>query len=164
MLIDLSVLGEAIKRLRGERSQRFVARRAKVPVPTWSQWENGRRQPRKEQLEKILRGLDCSLETLELEVWNVWTDRLRRRELEPVMAMDRELRGRIEEMWQLDFSPLPPGIEQAMIRIRRRIDGMWEIWVQHFEPLVGDFEMLTRILSRELTRRAAEHRDDDPSF
>ncbi len=154
MLIDGTILGEAMGRLRGERSQRFACRRAGVPAGTWSNWENGQRQPRKSQIEKILRGLDCNIDDLEMEIWKVQTDRFRGRELEPLVAIDREFRRRIEDLWQLDFSELTPAVERAMSRMRSRIDAMWEMWTLQFEPLIGDFETLSRTLSAEDARRA----------
>ena len=57
---------DAIRALRLAKGlkQAQVARRARADKGTWSRWERGCK-PGREQLEKILRGLDCT----EIELW-----------------------------------------------------------------------------------------------
>ena len=68
-MFEKHLIGEAIKLLRGDRSQRSVADLVGIPYGTWSQWEHGKRMPREAQLEKIFQGLGCSREDFIAVVW-----------------------------------------------------------------------------------------------
>lgn len=69
-------LGLAIAHLRGERTQAEVAKRAGIDPPTWSLYEAGKRRPREQSLEKVLRGLLCSRLELEETTWRMRRQRL----------------------------------------------------------------------------------------
>lgn len=74
--MDTKQLGEAIAILRGRRTQKQVAERAGLDRTTWSQYESGRRLPRSDNLDKILRGLGCNRQDLADAMWQI-----RRKEL-----------------------------------------------------------------------------------
>lgn len=69
-------VGTAIGRLRGDRSQLEVARRAGINRSSWSSYENGRRMPKEETYSRIARGLECSEEELDRAVLRAWEERL----------------------------------------------------------------------------------------
>lgn len=71
-------VGTAIGRLRGERSQLEVARRAGINRSSWSSYENGRRMPKGDTYVRIARGLECSEEELDRAVLHAWEERLDR--------------------------------------------------------------------------------------
>ena len=71
-------LGEAIRFLRGRRSQAQVSELAGLDPAVWSLYERGLRVPRETNLRLVLEGLGCSRLDLEEVAW-----RLRRRELLP---------------------------------------------------------------------------------
>lgn len=73
-------LGEAIRDLRGSRSQKQVARRAGICPAAWSLYESGRRRPREETLAKIVRSLGCTRLDFETRVWQFRRRRLLREE------------------------------------------------------------------------------------
>ena len=83
--------GRAIQHLRGERSQRDIARRAHVPAGTWCQWERGQRLPQAAQIPKILTGLECTHEALEAAVLACATRELEQRGVELVATSIRQL-------------------------------------------------------------------------
>lgn len=68
-------VGKAIAKLRGSRTRREVARKAGIKPAAWSVHERARRQIRPRTLGKILKGLGCTLEQLELEVFRQLADR-----------------------------------------------------------------------------------------
>lgn len=67
MLIKMD-LATALKKLRGSRTQKEVARRAELSPSTWNQYEKARRLPKEESWPKLARGLGCSEEELWDEV------------------------------------------------------------------------------------------------
>lgn len=71
-------VGTAIGRLRGERSQLEVARRAGINRSSWSSYENGRRMPKEDTYARIAHGLECSEEELDRAVLRAWGERLDR--------------------------------------------------------------------------------------
>jgi transcriptional regulator with XRE-family HTH domain len=66
-----NVLGEAIRRLRGKRSQAGLARAAGLTPSCWSEYERGKRIPRRKQMDRVLEALGCSSETFERELRSV---------------------------------------------------------------------------------------------
>lgn len=72
VLLFEGFLGAAIARLRSKRAQAVCAERAGVSVATWSRWENGR-TPHQRHLAKLLKGLACEQQKLEMAVWQVMT-------------------------------------------------------------------------------------------
>lgn len=63
MLIKMD-LATALKKLRGSRTQKEVARQAELSPSTWNQYEKARRLPKEESWPKLARGLGCSMEEL----------------------------------------------------------------------------------------------------
>lgn len=64
-------LGKTLRYLRGQRSQAEVARKAKVSAAALSEYERGRRAPRKKTLARLAGALEVSVDDLhglELEV------------------------------------------------------------------------------------------------
>lgn len=57
--------GNAIRRLRGDRSQAEIAKRAGIDPSLWSSYEKGRHYPRtRERFEQIAKGLGCTYDRL----------------------------------------------------------------------------------------------------
>lgn len=65
------ILGEAIRRLRGKRSQAGLARAAGLSPSCWSEYERGKRIPRRKQVDRVIKALGCSRETFERELRSV---------------------------------------------------------------------------------------------
>jgi len=63
MLIKVD-LATALKKLRGSRTQKEVARLGGLSPSTWNQYEKARRLPKEESWPKLARGLGCSVEEL----------------------------------------------------------------------------------------------------
>lgn len=70
-------LAEALRRLRGRRTQREVAAAAGFDATVWSLYESGERWPRRSSFERLAAGLGCTADRLEEEMLLV-----RRRRLE----------------------------------------------------------------------------------
>ena len=91
-------LGQAIKKIRGARTQKEVAAVAKISASSWSLYESGDRAPRKGMLLRIAKGLGASLKELEDEAWRQRNGRLRGEPRPaPVSGMDRDMRARTVE-------------------------------------------------------------------
>ncbi|NJN36285.1 MAG: helix-turn-helix transcriptional regulator [Nitrospiraceae bacterium] len=169
-MLDKSLLGEAILRLRGERSQRYVAKKASVPTGTWCQWEKGKRHPRDSQLAKILKGLNCTYDNLTLEIWKIQAERFK---LKGSEAIDNAglygtitLLKRIDELMQIDLHTVPEASRPALRRLREIIAAL----CAQIEPLIAEYEALLIALQRveglaPLTRSMTFERkpDDDNS-
>jgi transcriptional regulator with XRE-family HTH domain len=68
---------EAIRRLRGGRTQKECAERAGIDPSTWSAYEKGLRQPRtQERLDQIAKGVGCTPDRLEEVTWECRNERL----------------------------------------------------------------------------------------
>lgn len=74
MLIKVD-LATALKKLRGGRTQKEVARKAELSPSTWNQYEKARRLPKEESWPKLARGLGCSVEELWDEVVTAYQER-----------------------------------------------------------------------------------------
>lgn len=74
MLIKVD-LATALKKLRGSRTQKEVARKAELSPSTWNQYEKARRLPKEESWPKLARGLGCSVEELWDEVVTAYQER-----------------------------------------------------------------------------------------
>lgn len=59
-------LGQAIRRFRGSRTQKDLAKTARMTPSTWSDYERGKRIPRQKQLLRIAAALGCEVAALEL--------------------------------------------------------------------------------------------------
>jgi len=152
-MLDKSLLGEAIIRFRGERSQRFVARKAGVPTGTWCQWEKAKRHPRDSQIEKILKGLNCTHDDLTLEMWKIQAERIKLRGSE---APDHAafygattLLKRIDGLMQIDLSTVPEASRPALRRMREIIGAL----STQIEPLIAEYEALLTALRRSESSR-----------
>ena len=75
-MLEARDVGRAIERLRGDRSQREVARRAQINRSSWSLYESGRRMPDPRSWPKIARGLDLTAQQLDLAVAREWLRRV----------------------------------------------------------------------------------------
>jgi transcriptional regulator with XRE-family HTH domain len=75
-MVEPRDLGKAIQRLRGDRTQRACAERAGISASSWSLYESGDRVPRKSMRERISRGLEVDLRTLDEEAWRVRNERI----------------------------------------------------------------------------------------
>jgi transcriptional regulator with XRE-family HTH domain len=69
-------LGRAIRRLRGFRTQREMAKAAKLKASAWSEYETGSRVPRGKNLARVVAALGVDGRTLEKEVIEVSSQRL----------------------------------------------------------------------------------------
>jgi transcriptional regulator with XRE-family HTH domain len=73
---ETSAYGRAIRLLRGKRSQKEVAAAAGLDPTTWSFYETGRRRPKDENRQRVLRGLGCTELELEETAWQIRHERL----------------------------------------------------------------------------------------
>lgn len=69
-------VGEAIRQLRGERSQGELARSAGVTRQAWNAYENGRRLPAPETWPRVLDALGTAEVELDRAIIAVWLDRI----------------------------------------------------------------------------------------
>ncbi len=147
-MFDKSLLGEALIRLRGSRPQRLIARLAGVPTGTWCQWEKGKRQPRDSQIEKILEGLDCTMDDLLFEIWRIQTERFKVRGSEvsehAALYGENSLLRRADDLMELDLGRIP---DPAGAALRRMRDIIATICAQ-VEPLISECEALIYALNR----------------
>ena len=152
-MLDKSLLGEALVRLRGHRSQRQVAKRAGVPTGTWCQWEKGKRQPRDSQIEKILIGLGCTFDDLTLTIWRIQTERFKLRGSEVKSFArpqgDGDILRRADELLHLDLGNMPETARPALRRMRQVIKTL----CGQVEPLLSEYEALILALSKDRTYR-----------
>ncbi len=169
-MLDKSLLGEALVRLRGERSQRYVAKKARVPTGTWCQWEKGKRHPRDSQIDRILLGLNCTLDDLNLEIWKIQAERFKLRGSEALdhaaFYGDTTLLKRVDGLMQIDPYTVPESTRPALRRMREIISAL----CAQIEPLISEYEALLTALqrvagARRLTTSATSERkpDDDRS-
>ena len=123
-MIDKKVIGEAIVRLRGRRSQRFVARQAGIPTGTLCEWEKGKRRPRDSQIPRLLKGLDCTEEDLAVTAWQIQGEKLKLKgsAAEPTtfdaLAKHQE---RITDLLRENIRNAHPDVRSALIRLRGSI-------------------------------------------
>jgi transcriptional regulator with XRE-family HTH domain len=75
-MLEARDVGRAIERLRGDRSQREVARRAQINRSSWSLYESGRRMPDTRSWPKIARGLDTTPQQFDVAVAREWLRRV----------------------------------------------------------------------------------------
>jgi transcriptional regulator with XRE-family HTH domain len=76
-MMDSKDRGNAIKKLRGPRTQREMAAKACIDPSTWSAYEKGRPPRTQERLELITRALGCTLDRLDEVTWECRTERIR---------------------------------------------------------------------------------------
>ncbi len=145
-MIDQKIFGEALIRMRGERSQRFIARKAGVPNGTYCQWERGKRAPRDSQIPKILQGLGCTQDELVFAMWKVQAEQFRVQGSElPLLAEPSppRLRVQLDPGWQKDCEKnLSPQALAALERLQVRIDklgGDLDLIYADFELILVDF-------------------------
>jgi transcriptional regulator with XRE-family HTH domain len=73
---QMNEIGRAIAYLRGGTSQAEAARQAGIHRASWSLYEAGKRIPREQTIERIVKGLGCSRLELEETVWRIRRERL----------------------------------------------------------------------------------------
>jgi transcriptional regulator with XRE-family HTH domain len=116
-MTDPRDLAEAIKRLRGGRSQKEVAEKAGIDPSTWSAYEQGERPPRtRERFEQIARGLGCTPDLLEEVAWECRTQRLEKGER---MEATKEREGPRAD--SLSAAPLEQAIEARLTTIHQEL-------------------------------------------
>ena len=123
-MLDRDLLGAAITRIRGKRSQRQVAGIAGIPTGTWSMWEKGQRLPREGQISKICTGLSCSEDDLRVAMWEIQTERLiaRGSVAEPQKPEERGRHHRHKfKVLREQFDRMPEPVNKAMARLLKSI-------------------------------------------
>ena len=123
-MIDKKIIGEAIVRLRGHRSQRSLARRAGVPSGTWCQWERGRRRPRDTQIPKLLKGLDCTEDDLTVMIWRVTGEKLKLKGSDSEASVHKALadhQRQITALMRKNFRNVPADLRPILIRLQGNV-------------------------------------------
>ncbi len=145
-MFDKTILGEALVRLRGGRTQKKVARQAGVPSATWCQWEQGKRLPQANQIQRILQGLECTLDQLSLEAWRVQTERFREQgsEFGAELYGESSLLKRADGLHQLDLTRAPEAVQPTLRRMRDLLGRL----CSQVEPLLCEYEALLYKLNR----------------
>lgn len=115
-------LAEALRRLRGRRTQREVAAEAGLDATVWSLYESGERWPRRSSFERLARGLGCTPERIEEEMLLVRRRRLEDQRWEPP--------GTISES-----AATPYGGESDDDALRLEVRSHLEAVHQHLEAL-----------------------------
>jgi len=148
-------------RLRGDRSQRFVARKAGVPTGTYCQWELGKRLPREAQFPKILQGLGCTRDELAIEVWKIQAEQFLLQGLElPLLAnaqpASRSLKLKLDADWRKDLEKnLSPELVAAFERLLahiNRLGGDLELSFATLEQILADFAAIVTGIKRNKNR------------
>lgn len=75
-MFDPRDLACAIKKLRGSRHQKTLAKSVGVSAGTWCKWEQGGTTPRNVSLIRIAQALGCSVERLREVIWECRQDRV----------------------------------------------------------------------------------------
>ena len=75
-MFDPRDLACAIKKLRGSRHQKSLARSVGVSPGTWCKWEQGNTTPRSVSLSRIAQALGCSVEKLREVIWECRQERV----------------------------------------------------------------------------------------
>lgn len=117
-------LAEALRRLRGRRTQREVATEAGLDPTVWSLYEGGERWPRRTSFERLAKGLGCSPERIDEEMLLV-----RRRRLEDQRW---EAPGAVAEP-----APTAYGFDGDDDALRQEVRDHLEAVHQHLEALFG---------------------------
>ena len=109
---------EAIRRLRGERTQKECAERAGIDPSTWSAYEKGQRQPRtQERLDQIAKGVGCTPDRLEEVTWECRNERLAEERAE---AAEEQEDSRTTVL-SLSAAPLEQAIEARLTTIHQEL-------------------------------------------
>ena len=147
-MLDRDLLGAAITRLRGDRSQRRIAGSVGISCGTWSNWESGQRWPRESQISKICTGLGCCEEDLRVAMWEIQAERLfangsgaqpetleaRRRQHRPVLKVLREQFERMPE-------PVSKAVARLLVSVRET--------GQALNKIQADLEAVIVVLGQE---------------
>lgn len=101
-------LGQAIRRLRGSRKQWTMAEAAGMTASSWSDYERGKRLPRRKQLDRIAAALGCDVTVLEQEALKIGGARLSAEALReppvPMETSDSLLKDTDRELREIDHS------------------------------------------------------------
>ena len=123
-MFEKHLIGEAMKLLRGERSQRSVADLAEIPYGTWSVWEHGKRMPREAQLEKIFHALGCSREDFIAVVWHLQGERFKLKGSELGPTATKILNEyQADAGTDLDFEEIPAHLRPVLLRLQKKISA-----------------------------------------
>jgi transcriptional regulator with XRE-family HTH domain len=117
-------LAEALRRLRGRRTQREVAAEAGLDPTVWSLYEGGERWPRRASFERLAKGLGCPPERIDEEMLLVRRRRLEDQRWDPA--------GGVAEP-----AAAPYGLDGDDEALRREVRGHLEAVHQHLESLFG---------------------------
>jgi transcriptional regulator with XRE-family HTH domain len=82
-MLEKRDLGKAIRRLRGDRTQRECAEAAGISASSWSLYESGERDPRPAMRRRISKGLGVDLRVLEETAWEIRNERIAAAETGP---------------------------------------------------------------------------------
>jgi transcriptional regulator with XRE-family HTH domain len=75
-MVDPKDLGKAIQTLRGDRTQKVCAEKVGLSPSSWSLYESGNRNPRKEMRIRLSRGLGVDPQVLEETAWQIRNERI----------------------------------------------------------------------------------------
>lgn len=86
-MLDKRDLGKAMRRLRGDRTQRECAEVAGISASSWSLYESGERDPRPAMRRRISKGLGIEPRVLEETAWEIRNERIADAEAGPKVAV-----------------------------------------------------------------------------
>jgi transcriptional regulator with XRE-family HTH domain len=89
-------VGRALRRLRGDRSQRSIAWATGVHRQTIGAYETGQRLPSEDRLELLLEVLGANRIAFEVELLDIWEERLAQEAPRSRVARNRALRRQVE--------------------------------------------------------------------
>jgi transcriptional regulator with XRE-family HTH domain len=79
-MFEVEDMAAAIRKLRGSRTMKEVARQAGISSTSWSTYEHAKRQPRLPMIRKISHGLGCTVADLQELAWKERRHRLESQE------------------------------------------------------------------------------------
>lgn len=120
-MIDPRDLANAIKELRGKRTQREVAKRARIDPATWNAYEKGIRTPRRpERLQQIAEGLGVDVAVLQNAILEQGARRLTNRE--PARMIEAESPEQTRPLQgPKDLNEICRLVEEQMAEISRQL-------------------------------------------
>ena len=121
LMRDPKDLASAIKKLRGDRTQKEVAKKAGFDSSTWSVHEKGKRLPRdQDRFEQIARGLGCTIERLDEVTWECRNERIGEEQAKaarPAQAPTTDPALRIEPL-----DPVKSAIHMGLTNLRQGVN------------------------------------------
>ncbi len=154
-MIEHELFAAALTELRGERTQREIARAAGIHQSAWSCYEAGKRLPREDQRQQIFAALGCTPEDFELALWRVLSKRLLPRHVADMVKIFTGQETR--HLLSIDLDKVPPSNRPLFKQLR---DGLL-VNSFHLDGLGRDFETLFN-LCRQATLPKEPARGDQP--